>query len=99
MTVINSIALGTQVEGSKVQTTRNIHCNLFHETDKQQIFFPRETLHFSQIYSVHRHRMGCKEHDWEYKLMKIAKCDANKVLFCKVTNMAAGSKPATYDGN
>jgi len=41
--------------------------------------------------------MGCKEHDWEYKLMKFRKCDENKVLFCKVTNRAAGPTPATYD--
>ena len=34
MTVINSNALDTQTEGNKVQTIRNIHCNLFHEIEK-----------------------------------------------------------------
>jgi hypothetical protein len=50
-------------EGNKVQTTRNNHCNLFHEIEKQQTFLPNETLHVPQICSIHRHRMGCKEHD------------------------------------
>ena len=31
--------------------------------------------------------------------MKITKCNENKVLFCKVTNRAAGPTPATYGGN
>jgi len=31
--------------------------------------------------------------------VKITKRDENKVLFCKVTNRAAGPTPATYDGN
>ena len=30
--------------------------------EKQHTFSPSQTLHVAQIYSIHRYRMGCKEH-------------------------------------
>ena len=50
------------------------------------IFFTSEsTLHVSQVYSIRRFRMDCKEHNRENALMKVIKCNEdNTVLLCKV---------------
>jgi len=81
----------TYRKGSKVKTTRNIHWNFFLKPNNKHFFTSESTLHVSQVYSIRRFRMGCKEHNRENALTKVIKCNEdNTVLLCKVTIRASG---------
>jgi len=59
--------------------------------NNRHFFTSESTLHVSQVYSIRRFRMVCKEHNREHALMKVIKCNEdNTVLLCKVTIRASG---------